>query len=126
MSREDYRLWTWFLALALAGALILVVIQFLGSMRRSVEVAYAHNTFFELQEERDRALRSDVPEAAEKLLRISEGTNAKQTPGSPLDRICTFQRTNVVREIIAYLRVKTGEDLGEEPGPWIAKYAPKH
>ena len=125
MSREDYRFWTWLLAAALGGSLFLLAIQFLGSMRRTVEVAYARKTFFHLLEHRDHALRSDVSEAAERLLWVSEGTNTKQTPGSPLDQICTVQRTNVVRDIIAHLRSRTGDDLGDKPEPWILKYAPK-
>jgi len=125
MSREDYRFWTWLLTAALGASLFLLAIQFLGNMRRTVEVAYARNTFFDLQEHRAHALRSDVSEAAERLLWVSEGTNTKQTPGSPLDQICTFQRTNVVHDIIVYLRAKTGEDSGDKPEPWIQKYAPK-
>jgi len=125
MSREDYRFWTWLLAAALGVSLFLLLTQFLGSMSRTVEIAYARNTFFQLQEHRDHALRSDVSEAAERLLWVSEGTNTKQRAGSPLDRICTFQRTNVIHDIIIYLRAKTGEDLGDKPEPWIQKYAPK-
>jgi len=126
MSREDYRFWTWLLAATLGASLFLLVIQFLGGMSRTVEIAYARNTFFRLQKHRDYALHSDVSEAAERLLWVSEGTNTKQKPGSPLDQICSFQRTNVIHDIIVYLRARTGEDLGDKAEPWIQKYAPKH
>jgi hypothetical protein len=32
-------------------------------------------------------------------------------------------RGQSVREILAYLRTKTGEDLGTDPEVWIKKYA---
>jgi len=31
-------------------------------------------------------------------------------------------RTNAVRDIIEYLRKKTGDDLGDDPQKWIKKY----
>jgi hypothetical protein len=33
------------------------------------------------------------------------------------------ERTNTFHEIIAHLRAKTGEDLGDDPEKWIQKYA---
>jgi hypothetical protein len=35
------------------------------------------------------------------------------------------ERALAERDIIAYLRAKTGQDLGESPEAWIQKYAPK-
>ena len=90
-----------------------------------MEVSYARNVVFHLQEDRDAALQSNVPDAAKRLLYVSEGHNTKQSPGSPLDQMCNLQRRNVMRDIIAYLRTKTGEDFGDKPEPWIQKYAPK-
>src|SRR6185436_12274948 len=90
------------------GVFFLIATLYLGNMTTHTEVAYAHRTVFELQEDRDAALRSDVPEAAKRLLYVSSGKNGKQRSGSPLDQVCNLQRTNIVRDIIAYLRVKTG------------------
>jgi hypothetical protein len=98
---------------------------FLTDMSRGIEAAYARRVVFSLQRDRDEALRSDVPGAAERLSWANQGHNTKQKPGSPLDQICNLQRSNVVRDIIVYLRAKTGEDLGDRPEPWIQKYAPK-
>ena len=90
------------------------------------EEKYAHATVRHLQSDRDWALRSDVPQAAEILGYVARGTNTKQTPGTPLDQMCSIQRSNVIVEIIAYLRTKTGEDLGDKAEPWIQKYATKN
>ena len=105
---------------------ILIVLFFLTDMSRNTEVAYARRVVFGLQHDRDWALQSDAPQAAKILGYVHEGTNTKQKPGSPLDEICTLQRSNVIHDIVAYLRAKTGEDLGEQPEPWIQKYAPKN
>jgi hypothetical protein len=39
--------------------------------------------------------------------------------------MCSLERSNAIADIIAYLRTKTGEDLGGRPEPWIQKYATK-
>ena len=115
----------WQKFLAVLGMLFVLVLFLVSEMSKNMEIAYAKRVVFSLQEQRDLALRSDVPEAAKQLLWVSEGHNSKQKPGSPLDQICNLQRTNVMRDIIVYLRAKTGEDLGDKPEPWMLKYAPK-
>src|SRR5215472_15822648 len=117
MRPEDYRIWSWINACALGGALLLCAILFLQQMRQSTEIAYASGTVYALQQDRDVAVHADIPTAAERLQWVSTGFNAKQTPGSQLDKICNLQRTNVIRDILVYLRSKTGEDLGENPEP---------
>ena len=124
MSRQNYK--GWILASALVLSLLLLADQLRSKIVRNIEIAYARKTFFNLQKHRDSALGADVSEATKRLLWVSEGTNTKQSPGSPLDEMCTAQRTNMVRDIIVYLRAKTGENLGEKPQPWIEKYGPKH
>jgi hypothetical protein len=49
-------------------------------------------------------------------------SGSKQITGSELDRMVERERAHAVQEIIAYLRAKTGQDLGEKPEPWIQKY----
>lgn len=43
--------------------------------------------------------------------------------GSDFGRMVEQAQASTVREIIAYLRNKTGEDLGDSAEPWIQKYA---
>jgi hypothetical protein len=52
-------------------------------------------------------------------------SGSKQETGSQLDRMVERESARAVKEIIAYLRTKTGEDLGANPKPWIQKYAKK-
>ena len=91
-------------------------------MARKTETMYAHATVANLRSNRDWALHSDVPKAATILGYVRDGTNTKQKPGSSLDQMCSLERSNAIVDIIAYLRAKTGEDLGDRPDPWIEKY----
>jgi hypothetical protein len=74
---------------------------------------------------RVQALQSDAAGAAGCLGYVVGyyPTGTKQTTGSRLDRIVERERTIAERDIIAYLRAKTGEDLGLNPEVWIGKYA---
>ena len=49
-------------------------------------------------------------------------SGTKQVPGSRLDRMVEQARASAVREIIADLKQKTGEDLGANVQAWIDKY----
>jgi len=76
-----------------------------------------------LQRWRDEALRSDIPRAAEIL-----GWMDRERPSgsdAPLERIHSIQWTNVTRDIVVYLRGKTGDDLGDGLSPWVEKYGAK-
>jgi hypothetical protein len=76
---------------------------------------------------RDRALGSGVAEAAD-CLRYAVHyypSGTKQVTGSRLDRIVERERGEVVRAIIAHLRNKSGEDLGDDPEKWVEKYGKK-
>ena len=116
----------WAKVFLVAGCLIFGLLLHLAYLSRKTERMYAHATVTKLQSYRDWALRSDIPQAATILGYVREGTNTKQRPGTPLDQMCTLERSNVIVDIIAYLRAKTGEDLGHRPEPWIQKYATKN
>src|SRR5262245_36545886 len=105
----------WLKVLSVLVGLFLVLLFFLQYMARTTEEKYSYLTVQHLRRDRDWALHSDVPRAATILGYVREGTNTKQRPGAPLDQMCSIERSNVMVEIIAYLRTKTGEDLGERP-----------
>jgi hypothetical protein len=73
---------------------------------------------------RDAALQSE-PEGAAWMLQIITTSPRRTTNSpSPLVRIIERERERDVRDVIEYLRRKTGEDLGDDPAKWIEKYPP--
>ncbi len=92
-----------------------------------IQVAFASEQTKIFDEMRQKALQSDPTEATGFLAYAAYyyPSGTKQDTGSRLDRIVERDRALAVRDIIAYLRTKTGEDLGTGPEPWIQKYAKK-
>jgi hypothetical protein len=73
----------------------------------------------------EKAVQSDTEGAAGCLRYVVwyYPSGSKQDTGSRLDRIVERERAYAVRDIIAILRSKSSEDLGDDPEPWIKKYA---
>ncbi|HUA65493.1 MAG TPA: hypothetical protein VME24_06580 [Alphaproteobacteria bacterium] len=69
---------------------------------------------------RDMALRSEPKDAVEILDGFA--TIAPRQGTSPGEMIFEHERQADIREIISYLRQKTGEDLGADPQKWVQKY----
>ena len=125
MSIPAYKRLTIALGVACVGLLVLC-----GSLSWShgwltIRVAWASEQTKIFEEMRTRALKSD-PAGAAGYLEYVVGyypSGSKQETGSRLDRIVERERALAVRDIVAYLRTKTGEDLGERPEVWIRKYS---
>jgi hypothetical protein len=107
------------LALALAGKL------FWDAALLQVRVEFASEQIGIFQDMRAQALSADATGAARSLeYAVSYyPSGTKQSAGSRLDGIVELARADAVRAIIAHLRAKTGEDLGDDPETWIRKYA---
>jgi hypothetical protein len=112
------------LAILLAGLSVWLLWE-LSWLR--VHLAFATEQTEIFQEMRARALRSDVAEAAGCLQYAVHyyPSGTKQEAGSRLDGIVERERARAVHDILAYLRSKTGQDLGDDPEIWIAKLAAK-
>lgn len=110
----------------LCGLLALTsVALFMGYAPLVLRVAFASEQVHIFEEMRDKAFHSDPSGAADCLVYVVNyyPSGTKQESGSRLDRMVEIARSHSVREILAYLRAKTGEDLGTEPESWINKYA---
>jgi hypothetical protein len=92
-----------------------------------IRVAFASEQTQIFEEMRTQALQSDAAGAAGCLEYVVGyyPSGSKQEAGSRLDRMVERERALAVRDILAYLRTKTGQDLGESPEAWIQKYAKK-
>ena len=71
--------------------------------------------------DRDLALKQDVTNAVERLYKL-QGPSLPFPKNHPATKFMEHERLRAVRDVIAYLRLKTGQDLGEEPEPWILAY----
>ena len=90
-----------------------------------IQVAFASEKAQIFDDMRRQALQSDAAGAAGCLAYVVNyyPSGSKQETGSRLDRMVERERGLAERDIIAYLRTKTGQNLGESPEPWITKYA---
>ena len=93
--------------------------------RLKIQVAFASEQIAIFDGMRSAALQSDLAGAAGKLQYVVwyYPSGSKQQTGSRLDQIVECERTNAVKQILTYLKTKTGEDLGNDPQKWIEKYA---
>ena len=94
-----------------------------GSLRVRVLLAEDQTSVFDEMTRTDRA--TETPEEICEALAYVVSyypTGTKQLSDSPLDAIVERARLSAVRELISRLRVVTGQDLGDDPGPWIERW----
>jgi hypothetical protein len=90
----------------------------------SVRVAFAEEQTAIFEEMREKAASAD-PTKAIGYLEYAVNyypSGSKQVAGSSLDHMVERARRSAVREMIADLRRKSGEDLGDDPKRWIAHF----
>jgi hypothetical protein len=115
------------LGLVCIGLLVLTGLLLWSHGWLTIRVAWASEQTKIFEEMRAQALRSDPAEAARCLDYVVSyyPSGSKQETGSRLDQMVERERALAARDIVAYLRTKTGEDLGESPQAWIQKHAKK-
>ena len=79
---------------------------------------YVH--FYE--ERRLAAVNGDINQAAKSLKSVVEYEPLKVSPEGDLGKALKIVCQGAIREIIARMRTLSGEDLGDDPQPWIRKY----
>lgn len=125
MSIHGYKRLTIVLGVICAGLLVLYGSLFWNYGWLKIRVAFASEQTQIFDDMRAKALRSDPAGAVGCLEYVVSyyPSGSKQETGSRLDRMVERERALAVRDILAYLRAETGEDLGENPEAWIQKYA---
>ena len=128
MSIPGYKRLTIALGVVCVGLVVLCGSLFWSHGLLKIRVAWASEQTKIFDEMRTRALQSDAAGAAGCLEDVVGyyPSGSKQPTGSRLDRMVEHERTLATRAILAYLRTKTGEDLGESPEVWIQKYAKRY
>jgi len=124
MSIVGYKRATIVLGSAAVLLMALCVSLFVDYAPLKLRLAMASEQVRVFEEMRTRATDASPPEAVGFLSYASTyyPSGTKQILGSRLDRLVEQARASAIREIIADLRRKTGEDLGPNAQGWIDKY----
>lgn len=121
------------LALALASLCLALVLAYGFRVYSSVnrfawdagfqiaDYRLAHEIVRIIEEDRDWALEQDVTNAVERLYKL-QAPSLPFPKDHPAAHFIERERRRAVRDVIAYLRLKTGQNLGDEPEPWILAY----
>jgi hypothetical protein len=127
MSITSYKRLTVSLGIVCVGLLVLSGCLFWSYGSLKIRVAFAGEQAQVFEQMRAQALQSDAAGAADCLAYVVNyyPSGSKQKTGSRLDGMVERERAFAERDIIAYLRAKTGQNLGENPEAWIQKYAKK-
>jgi hypothetical protein len=117
-------------ALGIAVVLLVITVSWffwqLSWLR--VQVAFAEEQIEIFDAMRAPSLTAESPARAAGFLDYTVNyypSGSKQDTGSQLDTIVERNRALAIRDIVADLRQKTGEDLGDDPQTWTKKYAGK-
>ena len=81
----------------------------------------AHDIVRIFEADRDLALKQDVTNAVERLYKL-QGPSLPFPKDHPATQFIEHERQRAVRDVVTYLRLKTGQNLGGEPEPWILAF----
>jgi hypothetical protein len=127
MSSVGYKRALISLSVALASiSAIAVWCGYLG-LRQGVEAVLSDNRAMILDEMRESGIaHTNATEIAATLRSVERwyrGPTAEGGSSQALHNLMERVRAGVERDLIRHLREVTSEDLGEDPMPWIQKYA---
>jgi hypothetical protein len=125
MNSTKYKHLTIALSVVCVGMTVLYSCLFWNYGSLKIQVALASDQTRIFEQMRVQALQSDPAGAAGCLEYVVSyyPSGCKQETGSLLDVIVERERAFAERAIVAYLRTKTNQDLGERPESWIQRYA---
>jgi len=109
------------LLLVLVGIFIALLLV-LPLMSSHTEKLYTRIYVLFYEQERLQAVKGDLQQAVQSLKSVVEYEPLKVPADGDLGRALKLVRQGAIREIIARMRTLSGEDLGDDPEPWIKKY----
>lgn len=119
MSTTGYKLLAFTIACLCACLLLALAYGFRENSRVRADYRYAHDIITSFEDYRDLAMKVDVTNAVESLYKLQAPMLPFENPAA---RFVERERQRAARDVIAYLRLKTGQNLGDEPEPWILAY----
>jgi len=124
MSIVGYKRASIVLGISTLLLIVLYVLLFVAYAPLKLRLAMATEQVEIFDDMRIKAIKASPSEAVGFLSYAANyyPSGTKQVPGSRLDRMVEQARASAVREMIADLKQKTGEDLGTNAQAWIDKY----
>ncbi len=126
MSIRGWKSLALFLAVISFSLLICCGFLFVQNHLQWLHTNFADETTKIIQDMRNEALATDDPHRAANYLGYAINyypSGTKQLQGSHLDTVVERQREDAVIAILRHLRELTGEDLGNDPDPWMKKFS---
>jgi predicted Holliday junction resolvase-like endonuclease len=119
MTIARYKLATVILGIISIVVIVMTIFLFVDYSSLTLRLMMASEQVRIFEEMRVRAVQTDPSEAARCLDYVKHyyPSGTKQVVGSRLDRLVEQARSSAVREIVASIRNKTGEDLGKTVEP---------
>lgn len=120
MTTAGYKRLLFVLSAAVVALLLCMVSLALKYADLRMEAGGAWLLIAEFQGIRSHLSELDAPGLADRLdTTVRRSLNFKN---ASLKRVVEHERARMVRDLITNLQKKTGEDLGDDPSPWIRKY----
>ena len=121
MSTTPYKIGVGVLAIALLVSLVFLAQRQSELARMRADIRLGRDVAESFRARRDLALKRGPVEAAEALYSL-QVTPFPEPSWNPVAGFVERERLRCVGDLIAFLRLRTGEDLGESPDPWIFKF----
>jgi hypothetical protein len=115
---------TVYILLLVLASIFVALLLLLPMMGSHTEKLYTRIYVQFYEEQRLEAVKGDLHRAAKSLNAVAEYKPLKVPADGELGRALKLVRRGAIREIIARMRALSGEDLGDDPEPWIKKYYP--
>jgi hypothetical protein len=111
------------LLLVVSATLLFFLCRLVGELHRiRCDIRLARNVVRSIDVERAYALQGDVARAIQYLRKFRRLDEANTRFDAHLMGIIALQKEAACREIIVYLRSKTGKDYGDDPEKWIEAF----
>ncbi len=126
VSARFYKVLVWALGFLSVVLLSLLAYSYLRFIELRGEIRYANDIVWRFEQDRDSAYKGSLTNAADMLWSLHYPSF--DWPGHPepfhgaVARLVERQRRGCVRDVISYLRAKTGNDLGDNLEVWILTY----
>lgn len=121
MSTKAYKILASVLVVALLVSLGLLVERQLELARTRADIRLGHDVAWSLRTKRDFALKRGPTEAAEALYSLQVAPFPEPSQ-NPVVGFVERERLRCIADLIAFLRARTGQDLGDAPDPWIRAF----